>query len=297
MVTKRACRGILEIMYEELLNSIQTVKLNIGGRDIQTYKIGNGPRKVLMLPPFPASGIYFLWLFLEQDISDFTFYTVDLPGWVGDSDKYKRGEEFNLDDYSKIAQGFADYYDLSAYSLLGFSFGATLAIKLAADNLDKIQSLILVSPVVSGKTISITDPLKFLVKAAYKLRAYWLFKKVLELIFVYYHWYVKKHSQLTPEIYNKFIKLEKNMQAGILVKSASELFSADWSFNLNALKELSALIISSRDENYLFRKQADLVRTYLRHERTLYFRGWHQDFLLKPDLKLVGEILEFLREY
>jgi pimeloyl-ACP methyl ester carboxylesterase len=282
-------------MYEELLNSIQIIKLNINGQDIQTYKIGNGPKKLLMLPPYPASGIYFLWLFLEQDISDFTFYTLDLPGWVGESDNYKHGKHFAMDDYAKIVQGFTDYYDLPAYSLLGYSFGATLAIKLAADNLNKIQSLVLVSPVVSGKTISNHSPLKLFVNTVNHFHAGWFLKSLLKLIFIYYHWYVKKHSSLTPEIYNRFVRYEKNMQARILSETAAELFNADWSFHLNALKEVNALIISSRTENEIFTRQAELVRTYLRHEHTLYFKGWHQDFLLKPDQKLISEILSFLR--
>ncbi len=85
-----------------------------------------------------------LWFKIIPGLKDknYSLYLLDLPGFgrsqVPDA-------AYNVDDYKKIIYGFVKKLGLKNINLIGHSFGGRIAIKMAAENSDILNKIILVN--------------------------------------------------------------------------------------------------------------------------------------------------------
>ncbi|OGM04284.1 hypothetical protein A2715_03445 [Candidatus Woesebacteria bacterium RIFCSPHIGHO2_01_FULL_39_32] len=122
-------------------------------KNLQTYVFGNGSIYVLALPSFPHSGIYFWWLFSHQNLDKYKIISFDLPGWIGESDDYKKDEKYSIEDSVELAKTVINHYTNGPVNIFGYSFGAPIALKIAADWPKRILRLVFVSPVIHGNKL------------------------------------------------------------------------------------------------------------------------------------------------
>ncbi|OGM04285.1 hypothetical protein A2715_03440 [Candidatus Woesebacteria bacterium RIFCSPHIGHO2_01_FULL_39_32] len=66
--------------------------------------------------------------------------------------------------------------------------------------------------------------------------------------------------------------------------------------NLDSIKEKEVLIANSVNKLELFKREAKQMRLKLKNDKTLYLKGSHDDFMLKPNDSVIGKILDFLRD-
>lgn len=263
------------------------------GKYIQTYSFGEGDNIVLALPSFPQSGTYYLWLLDKVEFNNLKFITFDLPGWSGYSENFLDYKNFNLDIYIDIAKEVLKAYKVNEFSILGYSFGGAIGTKLASELSDRVKSIVLVSTIINGNKISLRNRTKFLITIAYYLGLHSRIKKYILKVFKDIK---KDHDPLMPNILlDNYGDMLNNIDERIVSKSAYELFHSDWTKYLLKIQDKKIMILNSKDEKLLFRNQAKYIRKILKHEKTIYLHGTHDDFILKPDSDIVKNIMNFLR--
>lgn len=265
--------------------------INYKGNNIQTYKFGTGEKIVLALPSFPHSGIYYLWFVQSYDLSKVTIITFDLPGWVGKSDDiFKRGG-FSLDICIEIAKSVIDYYMPTKYGIIGYSFGGALAAKLSNDD-PRVSRVVLVSAVVNSALLKGYGPYR-IISVAHSHHLGFLLKLYLILRYEWYKRTLAKEN-ISKDMLNFYKLLLKKADGGVLLKSLYALFRTDWSVVIKGLKGKTVLVVSSTDESHYLRLQSEHIRRELGGEESLYLRGAHEDFILKPTAETVSYIINFL---
>ena len=84
------------------------------------------------------------------------------------------------------------------------------------------------------------------------------------------------------------------MDNKILLESIYALFTSDWTEHLKTLNNKGILVINSREEDLMFRRQAQIIRLNLAHEKSEFFEGSHEYFALAPSEKMVKKIVRYL---
>ncbi|KKQ34841.1 MAG: Alpha/beta hydrolase fold family 3-oxoadipate enol-lactonase [candidate division WS6 bacterium GW2011_GWA2_37_6] len=267
-------------------------RLKYKDKEIQTYSFGTGRKKILSLPSFPHSGIYYILFTQFYDPTKFQVITLDLPGWAGWSENVFAKGEFNPDEYIKILSQIIKEYSLDKFSLIGYSFGGALAIKLAALYPDRITNLALVSTIVKGALLNGSDK-KFRLELAkilhqeHRLRNY-IFKE-----FTSYNTIIKDNFNETM-LYQYKSMLEQ-ASTSVLFDSLYWLFHADLTPFLKNVKRIkNILIANSKDEPKIFKKQMEYMRRYFDGESSLKISGRHEDFILQPKSEQIKAVLKFL---
>jgi pimeloyl-ACP methyl ester carboxylesterase len=263
------------------------------GHYIQTYSFGKGDNVVFSFPSFPHSGLYYLWFLSRYPKSNVKFITFDLPCWIGYSENYLDIKSFRIEEYVDIAKEVLKSYDVDKFSVIGYSFGGALAIKLASEIKDSIKQIVIVSSLINGRVIH--SPTKTLILLAVKLKQ---FRRVRNQIF-------KTFYKIKPIILNNGVSEEQlslysdmmsHLNAEVITRSAFQLFTNNWTTYLQAINDKPILIVNSIDEPPMFRQQAGYMRRYLKNEKSIYLHGMHDDFILSPDKKVVRDVLKFLEQ-
>lgn len=275
--------------------SYRTKKVKVAGRKIQTYSFGDGPKTILALPSFPHSGSYFRWsLDNDKQLRKFNVITCDFPGWIGESENYKKGEKFKMEDFIEIVKEVVGKYHVGKFSILGYCFGGMIGVKVAADLPEKVDKIVLVSAVVNGpklKEYYLTTPMRYLrflpKKVVAKTYLYWGFRQ---------YGAIFKKEGFDLELFGKYKKKLKGVSSKVLIDSILALFDLDFSEYLDRIKDKEILVVNSVDETEAFEDQADLIRERLNNKKNLSLKGGHGDFILKPNEKVFEKILDFLAQ-
>lgn len=269
-----------------------TIKtINYKGYKIQTYKFGSGKKTILALPSFPHSGIYYLWFMQYYDLDKATIITFDLPGWVGESDDIFKKEKFSLETCVEIAKTVVDSYSPNDYGVIGYSFGGALAARLASED-PRIKRIILASSIIDSQLLKGYWPYG-IIGILYNWKLGFVLKLYLVLRFGWYKRALKK-EQMSSEVMKRYEALINKADGNVLLHSLYTLFSTDWSVIIKELKNISILVISSRDESRFLRLQSEHIRRELDMEKSFYISGAHEDFILKPKRETVKCVIDFL---
>jgi pimeloyl-ACP methyl ester carboxylesterase len=261
------------------------------GHLIQTYVIGNGKHAIFAFPPFPHSGVLFSKL-TEVSPGDYTIYTIDQPGWSGYSDNIFIDTPLNMHAYIDIAEAVINHYGLKDFSVLGYSFGGALAVRLAAKRLRQIRSIVLVSPILF-RSISKADKRHSWLKLGILLGKDHTFWVLSELVFRR----LRKHAELSLGnlILKEYADRYRHRHPMTLLKSVFALFNSDATkYLLKIDGKVPLMIVNSRSEGKLFRLQAEKLRRLMKGERTYKISGNHDTFALDLTRESAEPIVKFL---
>ena len=121
---------------------MQKNELHLPAGTISYHRYGNGPQLWLALHGFAQDGSVFASLapYLPEDVC---LIALDLP-WHGASD-WKKGH-FSINDMREAIDLLLAEKQQAKYSLIGFSFGARLALALAKMETPRWDRLVLLAP-------------------------------------------------------------------------------------------------------------------------------------------------------
>ena len=109
---------------------------------------GDGP-DILLVHGWASSGQ--MWSRLMRDLGHVArFWAVDLYGF-GLSPRPAENESINIQHHADMLLEFCAHYHIRPKAIIGHSMGGMLALKLAAEQPDLTEKLILMSPVVTGR--------------------------------------------------------------------------------------------------------------------------------------------------
>lgn len=276
--------------------NIQFKNIQDGEDQIQTYSIGNGPNIIFSLPPFPHSGLIYSMFVMhyEEFAKKFTLISFDLPGWIGMTylKSVKSSEEKSeMKTIIKLATRVLKEYKVKDFSLLGYSFGASVAVSIANKFPTRIKKIGLVSAVLKGdltvdskdyKTINFID--KFNLYGASKVYLLSKLNKYTKAL---------REDGIPDPFLQWYSAMLKNIDTKILLLSIKALFKGDFTNELRNLPKVPILVVNSKNETKYFRQQAAFIRRQLEGEASLYLTGEHQDFVLHPKKRVVKQLMAF----
>jgi len=263
------------------------------GYSIQTYEFGEGENIVFSFPSFPHSGLYYLWFLTHYDKHSVRFITFDLPGWSGYSENIFQKNDFTIDEYVEIAKVILSDYGVDKFSVIGYSFGGAMALKLAADCKERVNKLVLVSSVINSNIVQRFNLIR-LVKLLHFSKYYNVLRNVI----------VRKMKEISrvlneeegiPMIFlEMYSDMVKHIDARVISESIYKLFTSDYSKYLDEIRDKEVLIVNTKEEPKLFRIQAEFLRRKLNNEKSMYIHGSHDDFILRCRKDVVKEVIKFL---
>jgi len=122
--------------------------LSIGDLQTTYYVAGNGPRDILFLHGWAASGRMWLrsmWALRRQ----YRLWAIDLPGF-GDSDS-PEVDWYSIENYTEHVVAFCQAVGLHPYTVVGHSMGGRIAFELARRFPDLAERLVAISPTITGR--------------------------------------------------------------------------------------------------------------------------------------------------
>jgi len=126
--------------------------------------VGNGPP--LIMVPATVSDLQ-NWKALTQFMGQrFTAHFFELPGH-GQSSAFS--EPFSSQLVAETVEHLVDALGYSSVSLMGFSFGGILTMKTLAHLQERIDRVVLVSPCLTPRAISLSELRKYMVRASIKM--------------------------------------------------------------------------------------------------------------------------------
>jgi pyruvate dehydrogenase E2 component (dihydrolipoamide acetyltransferase) len=128
----------------------QPETVEVGSRNIQYLKVGEGP-PVLLLHGF--GGDINIWVFNQEALSEAprTVYALDLPGHGQSSKDVGEGD---LDSFVDTVAGFMDVMGIEKAHLVGHSMGGGIAASFALAHPERVESLILIASAGLGEEIN-----------------------------------------------------------------------------------------------------------------------------------------------
>lgn len=269
-----------------------TKTITYRGRCIETYAIGSGDKTVISFPSYPHSGLSYLWFLNHYSLEKVRFISFDLPGWIGESENIFKDRVFDIEEFIKIAKEVLRAHDVTKFNILGYSFGAALAIKLVDEMPERIDKVVLVSPVINGHASRFS-------KEVIEVNLAKLFHLPIALaMHVKNRWRFLAPLLLKENCPANFIAIYGQMvdrvDPDVLLESIYTLFHLDWCRYLECLNNKKCMVVNSRQETRLFRKQAEILRRKLDNKNSLYLTGQHEDFLLNPKSEVVKKVVQFL---
>jgi pimeloyl-ACP methyl ester carboxylesterase len=279
---------------ESIGQKLEIRRIHYQGKPIQTYSFGQGEKTVFSFPAYPHSGVIYLKFLEQYPEANVRFITFDLPGWIGMSENVFLDTEFTMSECVKIALKILEEYEVESYGLIGYSFGTALATILSYYDFDRVTRLALVSPVVNCRLMEKSwNMVK--VNIAQKLG-------IGEFVGIYIRYrYAKYKNYLRKAGYPEefIVEYQKYFNAAngkVLLDSLYKLFHGDLSLYFNKLSNKKVLVVNSKDETDMFKKQAEYIRRILKEENSLYITGSHEDFVLKGNPIAAKHVLRFLAE-
>jgi len=283
----------MEPKHTNFIGKYHVHEIPFGKYKIKSYIFGHGDKVIFSLPSFPHSGLYYLWFISHYNLEKVKFITFDFPGWIGGTDNIFVNEVFSLDRYIQVAEAVLAFYGVKEFSLIGYSFGGALAIRLAVDHPESVKKLVLVSAFVDGN-LNPQGTISKLLKYLHKLKWGWLLKIYVRLRFRIYEDCLRKEgfSESGTKYYERLVA---RCDGTVLLQSISSLFNSDWTDYLRRLRgSRHILVISSKDESGFLKAQSEHIRRELEHEKTMFIHGNHEDFLLKPNTEVVKAVVDFM---
>jgi len=261
------------------------------GHYIQTYSFGSGENIIFSFPSFPHSGLYYVWFAQHYQKHNIKFITFDLPGWIGYSENFLHNEKFSIDEYVEIAKEILKDYKVKEFSVVGYSFGGMLGIKLASDWKDKVRNVVIVSTIINGNIVN--SRTAFLIRLAKRLKAYSNLESIIKRKFKALSKILlsKDYPSNTLNLYQDMLS---HIDGKVMLESAYQLFSSDWTHYLLDIKDKKIMVVNSKDETRMFRQQAEYIRRHLGGEKSFYLHGTHDDFILNPKKEVVEKVINFL---
>jgi pimeloyl-ACP methyl ester carboxylesterase len=120
-------------------NDIESLKINVNGRQAHYLKAGSGPPVVLIHGGASDSSD---WMSTMTALSDrFSFYAPDMLGY-GQSERNESG--YYLSDYTDFLVGFIDTLKLDKPVLVGHSLGGRFCLDVAIKDPAKVSKLVLI---------------------------------------------------------------------------------------------------------------------------------------------------------
>lgn len=268
-------------------------KIKYKKHTIQTYSFGSGKKKIIALPAFPHSGLIYANLYKYHGDKDFEIVTFDLPGWVGNSENIFTETQFSFEECVNVCRAVIHHYGFDKVSIIGFSFGTAVETLLAYKIRDKVEKLVFVSPFVDyylgGDDFNLP-----LIQRVYKLKLAKALKYYVRSRFD--HIYSKQLAEtgMSPDLLLEYRKMILNSDANTLLESIHQLFTVDLRTYIHGLDSIPVMVVNSRDENKMFRRNAELIRRMTKKDQSLFVHGRHEDFLLKPHEHACVKVIDFL---
>lgn len=128
---------------------IQSQFVQVGDLNVLYDTAGEGSSPVLLLVHGWASSSRMWHEVMEALAPDFHSIAPDLPGF-GESEKPPAGW-YALPNFLQFVQEFCDSIQISRAHTVGHSMGGTIALGLAAEAPERVDRLVAVNPVVTGK--------------------------------------------------------------------------------------------------------------------------------------------------
>jgi len=116
----------------------------VDGRSVHVTETGDADEVLLFLHGFAASAYSFHRLTPHLS-RDFRTVAIDLNGF-GFSERPSAADAYTIEGQVETVLAAADYLDLRRFHVVGHSYGAAVAIRLARTAPERTSSLILVSP-------------------------------------------------------------------------------------------------------------------------------------------------------
>ncbi len=267
----------------------------INGENIRTYHIGNGENIIIALPAFPSPGLIYFLNFSNLVEKNIKIIALDIPGWIGGSSiNYYKNKKFSFDLLVDLVEQIIIKLKVEKFSLLGYSFGGSLSIKLAEKYIDQIKKLVLVSSVANSQINNSTFMLN-LYKIADKWRISPIFIKSVLLLKKRWVLKIMKEMDVSIEDQNYLELILGNVDYNILSHSIKELICTDLTYSLKQIKDkgIKTMVINSQNEGDFFIEQSNYIRKNLKNPKSIYLKGTHNDYILKPDEIVIKEILKF----
>ncbi|MCK9368444.1 alpha/beta hydrolase [Candidatus Dojkabacteria bacterium] len=262
------------------------------GKRIRTYSFGIGEKKVFSIPAFPHSGVIYLYFLLKYDLNKVQFITFDLPGWIGRSENIFKDSIYDEKEMLELLNHIIKFYNLKTFSLIGYSFGTSVAAALLGENKYDINKVALISPVLYGKAIK--ERFKRFAMNFIRFTNSFNFAR----LYVLSRFYAYKPTLITAGMDAKIIEEYKAMiysaNPKVIFSSLRHLFSSDYSEILKNFPHHKLLVANSKDESKFLRDQAAHIRRIVDVDKTLFLHGAHQDFILKPQADVVKTVMRFL---
>jgi esterase/lipase len=218
-----------------------------------------------------------------------------MPGWGGLSHNIFENKPYDFYENVEIAKEVLKYYDIDRFSLIGYSFGGSMAIKLAIEMAHRLDKLVIVSGIVDYKVIE-NEPFRKIILLLKQLNAGWFIKyKVMSEI----NRYIRVLSNyIDREILLEYRDMMSKSNPRILMESVFALFNVDLRKEISVIKsnQPPILIVNSDTEDKIFEKEADFLAKELNVENRYHITGAHDDFILRPKSETVQKVMEFLLE-
>ncbi|MEP7103729.1 MAG: alpha/beta fold hydrolase [Candidatus Dojkabacteria bacterium] len=248
---------------------------------------------IFAFPSSPHSGLYFLRILNHYDLSKIKFITFDLPGWAGYSENIFQTGDFDIDEYVDIAKKILIEHKIKDFSVMGYSFGGSLALKLASEANCNVKKIALISTIIHPKFLQ-KHRLSGIVKVINFTKSYFLLKLAAVKMTQHIIKGLSDSKEASKEFLEIYLDMVKNINSRVASKAIYKFFKSDYSNYLNDIKDKKILIINSKDEYKIFREQADYLRRTLVNKTSIITSGSHDDFILKPKKEVVNKIIDFL---
>lgn len=269
-------------------------RIDYKGKQIQTYEYGNGEIPILALPSYPNTGLYYLFVSKYYPNGNYKIISFDLPGWMGWSENIWENQTYDSNKYVEIAEAVLKAKKIKNFSLLGYSLSGSIALRLAAKNKERINKMVIMSPVIYKDLLRGEKMLK-LIKLGKTLNASWAFMNYLNKTIARYKDGTKNNlDQTVFELYSSAVI---NVNPKILVDSLYEAFTTDYSSFVKELKDINhkMLVVNFRSEPKLFKMQARKLVEDIGGDCKLEVEGGHhEDFVLHPSAEKAKQVLGFL---
>lgn len=215
-----------------------------------------------------------LWFGLIPELinKNYSLYFLDLPGF-GQSQVPE--STYDVDDYKKIVYEFVKKMELKNVNLVGHSFGGRIAIKLAAENPDFLEKIILVDTagiVTTSKIKKITALIAKTISPIFRPAFMQPLRKKLYLLFG-----------------SEYLENEK------LSKIFSKVVSENLTRLLTRIKK-PALIIWGKNDQVTPLYYGELMNKLIPKSKLIVFENaGHFSFLDKPE-EFSKELIEFIND-
>jgi pimeloyl-ACP methyl ester carboxylesterase len=125
---------------------VRVSEVEIPGARVSTLIAGDGPEQVICLHGLGSSKTSFFET-VSALAPDHTVHAIDLPGF-GSSSKPARAA-YDAAYFARCVEGYMDAMAIDRGHLVGNSMGGRIALELALDQPDRVQTLSLLSPAVA----------------------------------------------------------------------------------------------------------------------------------------------------